>query len=210
MIRNQLQFFTRHRPALALLLMLTAGVGVAHAQAQAAGGGPREGITVHGHWEIEVRNPDGSLAERREFENALVQTGGQILAQLLGATLSPGPWVIRAQRTGGYTYIVPPPPAANPTLLAGSNNLNVAVLGASLVLSGSFNATFDGSISGVGTFWALCDANQSPTGCLAFPRITDFVLAGLDGNNTAFTATNVQVAVQTGQIVQIRVTLSFS
>src|SRR5262245_57695497 len=25
-------------------------------------GGPQEGIKVHGHWVIEVRNPDGSLA----------------------------------------------------------------------------------------------------------------------------------------------------
>jgi hypothetical protein len=32
--------------------------------------GPQEGIKVHGHWVIEVRNPDGKVATRREFENA--------------------------------------------------------------------------------------------------------------------------------------------
>jgi len=34
-------------------------------------GGSHEGITVHGHWTIEVRNPDGSLVRRVEFENSL-------------------------------------------------------------------------------------------------------------------------------------------
>lgn len=34
-------------------------------------GGNREGIKVHGHWTIEVHNPDGSLVRHVEFENAL-------------------------------------------------------------------------------------------------------------------------------------------
>ena len=37
------------------------------------------GIKVHGRWTIEVRNPDGSLVSRQEFDNALVrhsQLGG--------------------------------------------------------------------------------------------------------------------------------------
>jgi hypothetical protein len=34
-------------------------------------GGPHEGIKVHGHWTIEVRNSDGSLARHVEFENSL-------------------------------------------------------------------------------------------------------------------------------------------
>ncbi len=33
--------------------------------------GQSEGIKVHGHWIIEVRNPDGKVVERREFENSL-------------------------------------------------------------------------------------------------------------------------------------------
>jgi hypothetical protein len=38
--------------------------------------GQHEGIKVHGHWTIEVRNPDGTLVSHTEFENALVQPGG--------------------------------------------------------------------------------------------------------------------------------------
>ncbi len=36
--------------------------------------GAQEGIKVHGHWTIEVRNPDGSLDKHVEFENAIVSS----------------------------------------------------------------------------------------------------------------------------------------
>src|SRR5262245_56145523 len=44
--------------------------------------GPQVGIEAHGHWTIEIRNPNGTLAERREFENAYV--GGDFLPRRLG------------------------------------------------------------------------------------------------------------------------------
>src|SRR5215469_7481393 len=48
---------------------------------QAAGetnskGGPSVGIKVHGHWTIDVRNPDGTLVTHREFENSLIPGSG--------------------------------------------------------------------------------------------------------------------------------------
>lgn len=47
-----------------------------------------EGITVHGHWVIEIRDPDGKLAEHREFENSLGALGGVTLSNLsLGSSL---------------------------------------------------------------------------------------------------------------------------
>ncbi len=42
----------------------------------------RNGIGVRGHWTIEVRNPDGGLARREEFDNAL-ENQGSILVNLL-------------------------------------------------------------------------------------------------------------------------------
>lgn len=33
--------------------------------------GPQEGIKVHGHWTIVVKNADGTIAARQEFDNAL-------------------------------------------------------------------------------------------------------------------------------------------
>src|SRR5271168_3514589 len=32
---------------------------------------PHEGITVHGHWTIDVKNPDGTVASHHEFENSI-------------------------------------------------------------------------------------------------------------------------------------------
>jgi hypothetical protein len=54
-----------------------------------------EGIKVHGHWVLEVKNPDGKLVERREFNNSLVSggasiSGDQILAALLSGNATPG------------------------------------------------------------------------------------------------------------------------
>jgi autotransporter translocation and assembly factor TamB len=57
---------------------------------------PAEGIAVHGHWTIEVRNPDGSLADHREFENALTTTGAWQLAAILSRQKSVGGWLIHA------------------------------------------------------------------------------------------------------------------
>ena len=53
------------------------------------------GIQIHGHWVIDVKNPDGKLVEHREFENSLVKVGGlpsgdQLLAGLLSGNLAAG------------------------------------------------------------------------------------------------------------------------
>jgi hypothetical protein len=66
-------------------------------------GAPREGITVHGHWVIDVRNGDGSLDSHMEFENRLALpgdepfggAGNRILAALLGRSSSVGVWEIQ-------------------------------------------------------------------------------------------------------------------
>jgi len=56
------------------------------APATKAGG---EGVKVHGHWVLQVKNADGTLGERREFNNSLV-TGGLVASgdQILAALLS--------------------------------------------------------------------------------------------------------------------------
>jgi len=76
---------------LAVFLSLALSAAPAMAQASKSGGGPQEGIKVHGHWSIEVRDPDGSLVSHHEFENALVVGGGPssgdaLLAGLLAGT----------------------------------------------------------------------------------------------------------------------------
>ncbi len=58
-------------------------------------GGPQEGIKVHGHWVIEVKNPDGTVVRHREFENKLENPGGaQFIAQILGGIAVLGQYAI--------------------------------------------------------------------------------------------------------------------
>src|SRR5947208_12840021 len=66
-------------------------------------GGPKEGIKVHGHWTIEVRNPDGTLVTHREFENALTSDGGFALSAVLGRALTLGLWRIQLEVWGAGT-----------------------------------------------------------------------------------------------------------
>src|SRR5690348_825570 len=63
-------------------------------------GGIGQGIKVHGHWVIEVRNPDGGVVERREFENALTAVGARQLALLLARTASSGHWMVSFRQSG--------------------------------------------------------------------------------------------------------------
>jgi len=53
--------------------------------------GQHEGIKVHGHWTIEVKNPGGKLVSRTEFENSLVLPyGAEALSFLLLGEDVPG------------------------------------------------------------------------------------------------------------------------
>jgi hypothetical protein len=63
--------------------------------------GLSEGIQVHGDWVIEVHDPDGTLVEKREFENALQPSTG-ITGLLTGENKVDG-WIIKLLITGPYT-----------------------------------------------------------------------------------------------------------
>jgi hypothetical protein len=55
-----------------------------------------EGIKVHGHWVIDVRNADGTLVRHKDFENSLVTqgigtaSGDQLMAGLLSGNVTAG------------------------------------------------------------------------------------------------------------------------
>jgi len=72
-----------------------------------------DAIKVHGHWIIEVRNPDGKLTERREFENSLAEsTGGNALADVLAQLQTLGGWAIlltkaSCESTNFFNYPTP-------------------------------------------------------------------------------------------------------
>ena len=53
------------------------------------------GIKIHGHWVLQVKNADGTLGDRREFDNSLVTggamtSGSQLMAALLSGNVTAG------------------------------------------------------------------------------------------------------------------------
>ena len=166
--------------------------------AEAGAGGHHEGIKVHGHWAIEVRNPDGSVSEKREFENALGSNGASFLARLLGREEGSGfRWWVRLTSSN--------PPCEGSTGLIGGclieepgdpqpagyyifANLAVEVSGGELVLSGNAVAQRDGTVSSVSTQ----------------------IVYSLGGSGP-FTGTSIApINVLAGQSILVTVTISFS
>lgn len=140
-----------------------------------SGGGVDEGIQVHGHWTLEVRDPDGSLVSHHEFDNAL--TGGrQTLAYILTGDETVGDWTIRLSCPGDQPfrdgngspadgYIREPCPGATP-LPNEFYNLNVSLNGSEvIVLRGSAQAQAAGNITQVWTSTYNCFNDEPPSQC---------------------------------------------
>jgi hypothetical protein len=165
--------------------------------------GSRQGIYVRGAWILEVRDPDGSLVTRREFQNALTDAGRQLIAQYLARVTTPGSWAIAF---AGAPHPCPSPfacviteprvpGAASPNL---SKNLTVA--SNPLRLSGNFTAPQAGSITSVGTYQGLCNSSTTPANCTT---------VGLNPSNQITGTTISPVSVTAGQQVALTVTISF-
>jgi hypothetical protein len=62
----------------------------------------QDDIQVHGHWTIDVRDPDGALVSHHEFKNALVANeGADTLNKLLGRRYVIADWSIVLGAYGG-------------------------------------------------------------------------------------------------------------
>ena len=197
---------------------LQAGKG----SAQAESSGPREGIKVHGHWTIDVRNPDGKLVTHREFENALTQPGANVLAAILSRNASPGEWWIRIDGN--------PPPCYNqgqgrpfecysvessisPQDFYRFSNLKITttanlsgVIGAATVtveLAGAATAAASSDINQVQALLVLCSGSIAPTSCTQ---------AGGGSSPISITSKILDnpVSVAKGHIFEVSVVISFS
>jgi len=180
-----------------------------------------QGIVVHGHWIIDVRNPDGTLATHRDFENSLVGAndllgflyGSEVMSDfavyLTGSTppcvvasgydcdIVHNLSVLPASARCGYDYCVT---GLTITPTFGTNP--------ALVLAGNMTATQAGSITTVGTFIGICG---TPSSTLT----TTSASSCAAGNNAygygALTQTSITaVPVVSGQIIQVSVTITFS
>lgn len=196
------------------------------AEEKASRDGSHEAIKVHGHWTIEVRNPDGTLVTHREFENSFTQsTGAPLLASLLnlvGQTSVPGSvqlvfWAVELggsacstlNNTGfpnsggpGTCRIVPAGVFGNPLYagldFASSNKLGTGPSAGSFVLSGTVQASDSSPITSVTT--ETINAVVSP---LTVNQFTSRPLDGLNGDPQP-------VSVNAGQTIAVTVNISFS
>ena len=173
-----------------------------------------EGIKVHGRWTIEVRNADGTLVSRTEFENALAPHdsfdglggGAGALAGLLSRTYSvrawrihlhgsPSPWgtagnAIIAEDTshaGGLPHMFHGLTVTVPT----ATNGQYAYATGTVQLEGSATALNAGAIVGVRT--------QIENGTPGGPGYVNVTLKSIT-----------PISVASGQIIQVKVVLSFS
>jgi hypothetical protein len=218
---------TRHLFTILLMLLLGTFTSAplvraqkaAAAKAASSAGGPYEGIKVHGHWTIEVRSPHGSLVSRREFKNALTTTGGALLGRFLQRTHKPGEWTIQLGSETNHlnpceVNIAGPVPcviyeATNPVAAnAGWGTFTALTVGSeggpntnSTVLAGAAKARKNGLIDYVATLLINSCPVDSQGAC-----------NGSGGGNEVFTRTTLPtpINVVAGQIIQVKVVISFS
>jgi hypothetical protein len=71
---------------------------------------PNHDIKMHGHWVIDVKNPDGTLAEHRAFENSITIQGASFLFGLMAGYYVAGDYAISLQPPG---IVFGPAPCTN-------------------------------------------------------------------------------------------------
>lgn len=163
-----------------------------------------EGIKVHGHWTIDVRNADGSLAAHYEFENALANHLGAstFLNGVLSRTKRVGRWQVSLPDSNGQPliWIVEP---GTPGFGTDAQTLAVTTPATGpnagkLVLSGHGTAPRAAQINFVQSQTDDCPAPGDPAACVT--------------SAFAFSQKNLTSAipVAAGQIVQLTVVFSFS
>lgn len=192
--------------AILLLLGIAAGPFAAVASAQGANAAPgsagsmaRDTVQVHGHWVIEIREPDGRLVSRREFDNALTNLGASLLVGLVSREFQMGP-TLSIALSDTANYGTSGPCSGGVCLSTGFSpaNLIVRTAGNAISLAGTTVATSSSRILSVHTVVFAC---SDPT--------TLCVLA--NANALPFTSAVIpQQDVALNQIIQVSVTISFA
>ncbi len=192
------------------------GVRTSNGASKQAPGAPQEGIKVHGHWTITVKNPDGSISSRHEFENSLQQTAP--LASILSRTVTTGSWQVLLDKAPGstnqspcqtfpgaptYCAIIEPNGAEQAATSQQWLNLTVQLAGSTVVLGGTITSQLGGEIGNVTTLLGTCEATATLADCATRRQPVALV------NFTAHTLTS-PIILQPGQIAQISVVISFS
>jgi hypothetical protein len=201
--------------------------------------GATQGIKVHGHWVIDVKNPDGTLAAHREFENSLTgaNQGQLLLGGLLSGYYVAGDYAIElgssiCQPAGKCAIIVSQTGQPGSYLCAQGEcfatlkytyNLQPTTgnqVDAYMVMSGSAVPDETGTLDTVATVYNVCDYTNGFTGGLTpvLPTsVTSVAPSSCIGTNNSafisyFTSTTVtpSISITSGQLISVTVTISFS
>lgn len=201
-------------------------------------GGNHEGIQVHGHWMIEVRNPNGELVSRSEFENGLytgTNGGATALSAVISGVVTPGSWqVVLGDSTMKNEIVITQPASASQSECSGilsylgavggvgtcSPTLSIAapqvsggtITGSTLTFTGSATvpAGFPAALGVVQTQEMGCLPNSSPSACFN-ASITPYGTLTFTQRLLDSAGTDpAPVPVTSGQTVAVTVVISFA
>jgi len=201
--------------------------------------GANQGIKVHGHWVIDVKNPDGTLATHREFENSLTgaNQGQLLLGGLLSGYYVAGDYAIQLGTSicaGAGSCSIVASETGEPgsylctqgecyTTLKYTYNLQPTTgnqVDAYMTMSGSAVPDQTGTLDTVSTVYNVCDfANgYKGSGAPVLPTgVTSVAPASCIGSNNSafistFTSTTVipSISITSGQTILVTVTISFT
>jgi hypothetical protein len=188
--------------ALVLAPLCREALAQAPASATQASGRLSDGIEVHGHWKIDVRNADGTLVSHTEFHNELLPSGGNVLVNVLAGTEIPAGWLISLSGTPGGAIAfgaASVSPVADGAATALRLTAELRNDGFTLPLGGSVPPLQ--AIGSVATVLRSCsDATVSPTACR---------LSSPNQNTFSSRTLNSPIPVAAGQIIQVTVDISF-
>ncbi|SNS72473.1 hypothetical protein SAMN05421770_10276 [Granulicella rosea] len=206
---------------------------MAHEETEEPAKPGHESMKVHGHWVVDIRNPDGTLAEHRAFENSVQYDGQNYLVGLLSGYASAGGYEIYFSNaaanatnavcpSGTYPYCTivqsttAAPGAFGCTVYTCFSGLTVTPnfgAGPTLVLQGSMTAPKSGSIGAIGTAFNGCNSSATSgfplTVSTVAPATCQTSTAGVLGGTMTYTNPT-PISVTAGQLIQITVTISFS
>jgi hypothetical protein len=178
-----------------------------------AGNTGSEGIKVHGHWVIDVSNPDGTLASHNEFENGLTYAGKDLFVWLLSRGGSCGGWTINLDDSQDDPPFVDDSDGTGAGVIAESffpseyindrTSCNLLLdedrnldSDSTLTIYGSITASQNGHVDQVQTSVSTSDGAPSEI-----------------YNQIAFTFTSKdidRISISEGQVISVRVVFSFS
>jgi hypothetical protein len=201
-----------------------------HKQVKAHPSAGATAVMVHGLWTITVRNPNGTLASRRTFENSF--TNPALLASVLTGGATAGLWGIELD--GGDCLISTPASngpgscalveASDPSAASPSSTFHTLIVtdtGNDITLAGSATATFHlaAAITSVTTYLNTCPVSSTGPPCSsasAFAASTPRSFTGcnfgltpacIGANGSPITA---PIAVKPNQQVAVNVVISFT